>query len=93
MFKHPSQQEPIPKIMFSGGVCYASYVPDHDCREIDLLASIHEISKALIHGIRLIAPLAPRYVVLDNEPEQELVEWCHVPFLHCLWVFEPWLLT
>jgi len=49
-------------------------MPDHDCREIDLLASIHEISEALIHGIRFISPLAPRNDVLDNEPEQELMK-------------------
>jgi len=82
VLKHPDQQKPISKIMFSGGVCNASYVPDHDCREIDLLASIHEISETLIHDIRLIAPLAPRNDVLDNEPEQELMEWFHIPFLH-----------
>ena len=78
MLKHLGQQKAMPKIMLSGGVCNTSYVPDHDCREIDLLASIHE------HDIRLIAPLAPRNDVLDNEPEQELIEWCHITLLHCL---------
>jgi len=68
--------------MLSSSVCNASYVPDHDGREIDLLASIHEISEAPIHGIRLVVSLAPRNDVLDNEPKQELMEWCHIPFLH-----------
>jgi len=89
VLKHPGQQEPIPKVMLLGGVCNASNVPDHNCREIDLLASIHEINKTLIHGICLISPLTPRYDVLDNEPEQELVEWCHIPFRYWLGVFEP----
>jgi len=93
VLKHPGPQKPIPKIMLLSGVCNASNVPDHDCGEINLLSSIHEIRETLIHGISLISPLAPRYDVLDDELEQELVEWCHVPFLHCLGCFEPWLLT
>jgi len=79
--------------MLSGGVYNASNVPNHDCREINLLALIHEISETLIHGIRLIVPLAPRYNILDDELERKLLEWGHVPFLHWLRVFEPWLLT
>jgi len=67
VLKHSGQQEPIPKIMLSGGVCNASNVPNRDCREIDLLASIND-------GVRLISPLAPRNDVLDNEQEQELME-------------------
>ena len=82
VLEQPGQQKPIPKIMLLGGICNASYVSDHDCRKIDLLASIHEISEALIHGIRLIVPMTPRNDVLDNEPEQELMEWFHIPFLH-----------
>ena len=68
--------------MLSDGVCNASNVPNYDCREIDLLASIHEISETLIHGICLVAPLAPLYDVLYNEPKQELMEWCHISLLH-----------
>ena len=56
--------------MLSGGVYNASNVTDYDYREIDLLVSIHENSETLIHGIRLIAPLAPRYDVLDDELEE-----------------------
>ena len=63
MFKHPGQQKSVPEIMLSSGVCYLSDVPDHDSRKIDLLAAIHEISEALIHGIYLVAPLAPWYDV------------------------------
>jgi len=59
--------------MFSSGVCYASDMLDHDSRKIDLLASIHEISEALIHGICLVVPLALWNDVLDYEPEQELM--------------------
>jgi len=42
--------------MFSSVVCYVSDMPDHDGRKIDLLALIHEITEALIHGICLVAP-------------------------------------
>jgi len=79
--------------MLSSGVCYASNMPDHDSRKIDLLAWIHEISEALIHGIRLVAALASWYDVLYDEPEQKLMKWCHVSLLHRLRVSEPWLLT
>jgi len=57
-------------------------MPDRDCRKINLLASIHEISEALIHGIYLAAPLALWNDALDDEPEQELMEWCHISLLH-----------
>jgi len=68
--------------MLSSGVCYASDMPDHDSRKIDLLALIHEISEALVHGICLVAPLALWYDVFYYEPEQELMEWCHIFLLH-----------
>jgi len=50
--------------------------------EIDLLASIHEITETLIHGIRLVTLLALRNDVFDNKPEQELMKCCHIPFFH-----------
>jgi len=50
--------------------------------EIDLLTLIHEINETLIHGIRLVALLASRNDVFDNEPEQELMKCCHIPFFH-----------
>jgi len=93
MFKHPGQQKPVPEIMHSSGVCYASNMLDYDGRKVYLLASIHEISETLIHGIGLVVPLTPWYDVLNDEPEQEPMEWRHVTLLHCLRVFEPWLLT
>jgi len=55
--------------MFLSDVCYVSDMPDHDSWKIDLLTSIHEISEVLIHGICLVAPLAPWYNVLDDEPQ------------------------
>jgi len=66
---------------------------DHDSWKIYLLAAIHEISEALIHGICLVAPLASWYDVLYNELELELMEWCHISLLRRLGVFEPWLLA
>jgi len=66
---------------------------DHDGQKVYLLASIHEISETLIHGISLVVPLTAWDDVLYDEPEQELMEWCHITLLHCLRVFEPWLLT
>ena len=68
--------------MLSSGVCYASDMPDHDSRKIYLLVSIHEINEALIHGICLVAPLASWYDLLYDEPEQELMEWCHISLFH-----------
>ena len=79
--------------MRSGGVCNTSNVLDHEGWKVDLLTSVHEISKTLIHGISLVAILPSRDDVLDKEPEKELVEWHHVALLHGLRVFQPWLLT
>jgi len=62
---------------------------DHDGRKVYMLASIHEISETLIHGIYLVAPLTSWDDVLDDEPEQEQMESCHITLLHCLRVIEP----
>ena len=80
-------------IMCSGGVCNASNVRDHESRKVDLLASIHKISEALVHRISLISPLPSKDDVLDDEPEDELVERLHIIIFHRLSVFQPWLLT
>ena len=66
---------------------------DHESRQVDLLPSIHQVSKTLVHSIRLIAPLSTRYNVLDDEPEQQLMERLHIPFLHHLWALQPRLLA
>ena len=68
--------------MFSSSFCYGSDMSDHDSRKIDLLALIHDISKTLIHGICLVAPLAPWYDIFDYEAKQELMEWYHISLLH-----------
>ena len=94
MLKHPGEQEPVAKIMGSGGVCNANYVGDREGRKVDLLSSIHKISEALVvHCISLISPLPSRDDVLNNESKYELVERLHITLLHSLGVFQPWLLT
>ena len=93
MLEHPGEQEPVAKIMGSGGVCNVSYVSDHEGRKVDLLSSIHKISESLVHCISLISPLPSRDNVLDDEPKYELVERLHITLLHSLGVFQPWLLT
>jgi len=44
MLKLLGEQEPISKIMRSGGVCDPSNVRDHEGRQVDLLSSIYLIS-------------------------------------------------
>ena len=79
--------------MCSGGVRDAGNARDHESRKVDLLASVRKISEALVHCISLISPLPSRDDVLDDELEHELMERQHITFLHCLGVFQPWLLT
>jgi len=79
--------------MHSGGVYNPSDVGNHEGRQVDLLSSIHQISKALVHSICLIPPLRPRDDVLDDELEDQLMERLHITLLHSLGVFQPWLLT
>jgi len=93
MFKHSGQQEPVHKIMRSSGVCNTGNVLDHEGRNVYFLTSVHEISETLIHGISLVAPSPSGNDVLNEKPEHELVKWHDVTLLHCLWVFQPWLLT
>jgi len=79
--------------MRSGGVCNPSNVLDHEGWEIDLLTSVHEIDEALVHCIRLISSLPSGDDILDEKPENKLVERQHITLLHSLGVFQPWLLT
>jgi len=60
--------------MRSSGVCNPSNVLDHESRKVDLLASVHKICEALVHCISLIASLASRDDILDEELEHELVK-------------------
>ena len=60
--------------MCPGGCGYPHNVVDHKHGEVDLLALVHKINQALIHRVSLIAALSMWDDVLDDEPEQELVQ-------------------
>ena len=85
MLKHPGEKEPISQIIRFGCCCNPRYVVDHECRQVDRLSSIHQISEALVHRISLIVPLRTRDNVLDYEPKDQLMERLYITFLHRLW--------
>jgi len=93
VLKHLGEQEPISQIMRSGCCCNPPDMVDHECWQVDLLSPVHQISEALVHSISLIAPLRMRNDVLDDEPEDQLMERLHIALLHCLWAFQPRLLA
>jgi len=70
-----------------GVVAIRSDVVDHECGQVDLLSSVHQISEALVHRIGLFAPLRMWNDVLDYKPEDQLMERLHIVLLHCLWTF------
>jgi len=77
--------------MCPGGGGNPHDVVDHKHEEVDLVTIVHKINQALIHRVSLIAALSMRDNVLDDEPEQELMQWLHIPLLECLRASEPWL--
>ena len=79
--------------MCPGGRGNPHNVVDHKHGEVDLVSLVQKINQALIHRVSLIAALSTRDNVLDDEPEQELVQWLHIPLLDCLRATEPWLLA
>ena len=81
MRKDRGQKEPISQVMFPGSVCYARNVAKHNGREVNLLPSVQEVNKALVHSIRKIAALTSRNDILDDQPKEQLVEGSHFPFL------------
>jgi len=82
VFEHPGEQKAVPQIMCPGSCGYRHNMVDHEPRQVDLLPLIHQVSQTLIHGVRLIAPLSMRYYVLDDKPEDQLMERLHIPLLH-----------
>ena len=93
MFKHLGEKESIAQIMRPGGCGDAHDVVDHEPGEVDLVTLVHKINQALIHCISLIAALSTRDDVLDDEPEQQLVQLLRVSLLDSLWASQPRLLT
>jgi len=89
MFQNQGEKELIPDVMFSGGVCYSCQMPNHNCREIDLLPSVHEIDKTLMHDIRKIFSQAPWCDIFYYKPDSNWLREIMSPFLTDLGVCNP----